>query len=105
MRRAGAGGPGDGRSAAEQAKNVKARVIVEGANGPTTPAADAILNEKGVFVVPDILANGGGVVVSYFEWVQDLQRLFWNEREINHRLEELLDGAFGEVLAMAKREA
>ncbi|MHB0878162.1 MAG: Glu/Leu/Phe/Val family dehydrogenase [Anaerolineae bacterium] len=88
----------------EEAKNVRARVITEGANGPTTPAADEILNAAGVFVVPDILANCGGVVVSYFEWVQDIQRLFWHEREINHRLEELLDVAFGEVLARSQKD-
>jgi len=82
----------------EEAKNLRARIVVEGANGPTTPAADDVLNKAGVFLVPDILANSGGVIVSYFEWVQDIQRLFWHEREINHRLEELLEGAFSEVL-------
>jgi glutamate dehydrogenase (NAD(P)+) len=88
----------------EVAKDVKARIISEGANGPTTPAADEILQQKDVFVVPDILANSGGVIVSYFEWVQDIQRLFWHEREINRRLEELLDVAFGEVLTTARKE-
>ena len=88
----------------EVAKDIKARIISEGANGPTTPAADDILQQKGVFIVPDILANSGGVIVSYFEWVQDFQRLFWHEREINRRLEELLDVAFGEVLSAARKE-
>jgi glutamate dehydrogenase (NAD(P)+) len=88
----------------EQAAKVQARIIVEGANGPTTPAADKVLDEKEVLVIPDILANSGGVVVSYFEWVQDIQRLFWNETEINHRLEELLDKAFGEVITLARKE-
>jgi glutamate dehydrogenase (NAD(P)+) len=88
---------------AEEATNVRARIISEGANGPTTPAADEILNAAGVTIVPDILANSGGVIVSYFEWVQDLQRLFWHEGEINHRLEGLLDGAFSEVLACSQK--
>jgi len=88
----------------EVAKDIKARIISEGANGPTTPAADDILQQKDVFIVPDILANSGGVIVSYFEWVQDFQRLFWHEREINRRLEELLDVAFGEVLSAARKE-
>jgi glutamate dehydrogenase (NAD(P)+) len=88
----------------EDATNVRARIVCEGANGPTTPAADEILAGKDVLVVPDILANCGGVVVSYFEWVQDIQHLFWHEREINRRLEDLLDGAFGEVLTTARKE-
>jgi glutamate dehydrogenase (NAD(P)+) len=72
------------------ASRVKARLVVEAANGPTTPEADAILNERGITVVPDILANAGGVTVSYFEWVQDLQRFFWAEDEINQRLETIM---------------
>jgi glutamate dehydrogenase (NAD(P)+) len=83
---------------------VKAKIIIEGANGPTTPEADAILNENGVFVVPDILANAGGVVVSYFEWVQDLQSFFWEEDEVNLRLRRIMTRSFEEVHAMSAQE-
>ena len=86
------------------APDVKARIIVEGANAPTTPEASEILNDKGVFVVPDILANAGGVVVSYFEWVQSVQAFFWSEDEVNHQLQKVMDSAFGEVLEMSQRE-
>jgi len=86
------------------APDVKARIIVEGANAPTTPEASEILNDKGVFVVPDILANAGGVVVSYFEWVQGVQAFFWSEDEVNHQLQRVMDSAFGEVLEMSQRE-
>jgi glutamate dehydrogenase (NAD(P)+) len=79
------------------AADVRARMVVEGANGPTTPGADAILRGRGVAVVPDILANAGGVVVSYFEWVQNLQQLRWGEGEVNERLDQRLTAAFGEV--------
>jgi glutamate dehydrogenase (NAD(P)+) len=85
------------------ARNVKARVIVEGANGPTTPEADEILQEKGVFLVPDILANAGGVTVSYFEWVQDLQSFFWSEHEVNQKLAAIMQRAFKEVLEVAQQ--
>ncbi|MDE2292777.1 MAG: Glu/Leu/Phe/Val dehydrogenase [Elusimicrobia bacterium] len=84
------------------ASKIKARYIVEGANGPTSTEADAILNERGVIVVPDILANAGGVTVSYFEWVQDIQRFFWAEDEINNRLEQVMVRSFNAV--DAKRE-
>jgi glutamate dehydrogenase (NAD(P)+) len=79
---------------------VKAGVVLEGANGPTTPEADAILEGNGVLVVPDILANAGGVVVSYFEWVQGLQELFWTEAEVNERLQSIVGRAFGETWAL-----
>jgi glutamate dehydrogenase (NAD(P)+) len=87
------------------ATRVQAKMIVEGANGPTTPEADAILAEKGVYVVPDILANAGGVIVSYFEWVQDLQSFFWEEDEINQRLRRIMARGFQEVSAIAERDA
>jgi len=87
------------------APGVKAKLIVEGANGPTTPEADAIFREKGVFLVPDILANAGGVTVSYFEWVQDLQSFFWSEHEVNQKLGAIMQRAFREVLetSLAKK--
>jgi glutamate dehydrogenase (NAD(P)+) len=81
------------------AADIKARIVVEGANGPTTPEADAILNDNGVFVVPDVLANAGGVTVSYFEWVQDLQHFFWTEDEINERLHRIMRDSFSRVLS------
>ena len=81
----------------EVAPNVKAKVIIEGANGPTTVEGDAILKGKGVIVVPDILANSGGVVVSYFEWVQNLQNFYWTEEKVNSELEEIMTRAFAEV--------
>lgn len=84
------------------ANNIKAKIIVEGANGPTTPEADVILNKKGVILVPDILANAGGVVVSYFEWVQDLQSFFWEEGEINANLERIMVSAFKDVMDMSE---
>jgi glutamate dehydrogenase (NAD(P)+) len=83
------------------AHKLRARILAEGANAPTTPAAEAILRDAGVFVIPDILANAGGVVVSYFEWVQDLQFYFWTEREINLRLREIMREAFQRVHAAA----
>jgi glutamate dehydrogenase (NAD(P)+) len=76
------------------APHIKARIVVEGANGPTTPAADDILRERGIIVVPDVLANAGGVTVSYFEWVQDFSSFFWDEAEINKRLEKIMVEAF-----------
>jgi len=89
----------------KNAARLQCRILAEGANGPTTPAADAILHDKGVFVIPDILANAGGVVVSYFEWVQDLQNFFWNESEVNNKLREILVKAFQEVLAMSQKHS
>jgi glutamate dehydrogenase (NAD(P)+) len=85
------------------AHKVRARIMAEGANAPTTPTADAILRELGVFVIPDILANAGGVTVSYFEWVQDLQFYFWTEREINLRLRDIMSGAFQRVHAAGQQ--
>ena len=82
----------------KNAPRVKAKIIVEGANGPTTPKADEILNDKGVFLVPDILANAGGVTVSYFEWVQNLQELIWSEEEVSDRLTRIMQKGFKEVL-------
>ncbi len=79
------------------ADRIRARLIVEAANSPVTLEADQILRDKGVFVVPDILANAGGVVVSYFEWVQDIQQFFWTEQEVNERLRQVIRRAFGEV--------
>jgi glutamate dehydrogenase (NAD(P)+) len=86
---------------AETAPKVKARLIVEGANGPTTPEADRIFKEKGITVIPDIMANAGGVTVSYFEWVQDRMGYFWRESEVNQRLEETLLENMHEVRAIA----
>lgn len=88
----------------ENADRLQCRILAEGANGPTTLEADAVLKEKGVFLIPDILANAGGVVVSYFEWVQDLQNFFWTEQEVNQKLREILVRAFREVLDMSQRE-
>jgi glutamate dehydrogenase (NAD(P)+) len=85
------------------AKDVKARIICEGANGPTTAGADKILEENGVFVIPDILANAGGVTVSYFEWVQDRGGYFWDEDTVNQRLERIMVESFEEVAGMAGR--
>jgi glutamate dehydrogenase (NAD(P)+) len=79
------------------ASRVRAQLVIEAANGPTTPEADRIFNDRGITVVPDILANAGGVTVSYFEWVQDLQRFFWAENEINHRLESIMERSYRSV--------
>jgi glutamate dehydrogenase (NAD(P)+) len=93
-----------GQITEKNADHVRARIVAEGANGPTTPEADQILAARGVPLIPDILANAGGVIVSYFEWVQGLQYHFWRESEINSRLQEIMTRAFNQVNAMAKRE-
>ncbi|HUQ42421.1 MAG TPA: Glu/Leu/Phe/Val dehydrogenase [Candidatus Limnocylindrales bacterium] len=85
------------------APKIKAKVIAEAANGPTSPEADRILFDRGVFLIPDILCNAGGVTVSYFEWVQDLQNLFWREATINARLKEVMVKSFNDVLDMYKK--
>ncbi|MGN6581817.1 MAG: Glu/Leu/Phe/Val family dehydrogenase, partial [Bordetella sp.] len=85
------------------AAKIRAKIVVEGANGPTTPAADDILHDNGVYLVPDVLANAGGVTVSYFEWVQDFSSFFWSEDEINQRLERLMREAYA-AIALTARE-
>lgn len=88
----------------ENAAGLKCRILVEGANGPTTLEADKILSEKGVLVIPDILANAGGVIVSYFEWVQDLQNFFWTEDEVNKKLNGMLTRSFHTVVELSRKE-
>ncbi len=92
----------EGQITRKNASAIKTKIVVEGANGPTTPEADEILAERGVLVVPDILANAGGVVVSYFEWVQDLQAYFWTEAEINAQLERIMVQSFAAVVGLAR---
>ena len=87
----------------DNAARIDCRILAEGANGPTTPEADAMLRNKEIFLIPDILANAGGVVVSYFEWVQDLQNFFWTEEEVNKKLRDILVKAFHEVLDMSQK--
>ncbi len=88
----------------DNAARVKARIICEGANGPVTPTADAVLEDKGVLILPDILANAGGVVVSYFEWVQGLQEYFWREDEVNAKLHDIVARAFEEAWQTKDRQ-
>jgi glutamate dehydrogenase (NAD(P)+) len=86
----------------ENAPRVQCRILAEAANGPTTPEADTVLNQKGIYVIPDVLCNAGGVTVSYFEWVQDLQQYFWDEAQVNAKLRELMRKAFHQVRSLAK---
>ncbi len=91
---------------ADLARRLRCRILAEGANGPTTPEADRVLAERndGIFVIPDVLCNAGGVIVSYFEWVQDLQQYFWSRDEVMDRLERALDRSWTMVVARAKRD-
>ena len=93
----------EGVLTAERARALRTRMVLEGANGPTLPEADAILDERGILVVPDVIANAGGVTVSYFEWVQDFSSFFWTEEEINARLDKILVGAFGRIWSDAQK--
>jgi len=86
----------------KNASKLKCRVLAEAANGPTTPDADKILNQSDIFVIPDVLCNAGGVTVSYFEWVQDMQQFFWDEAQVNQKLEQLMLKAFHQVRSLAK---
>jgi glutamate dehydrogenase (NAD(P)+) len=88
----------------ENAAKLKCQVLAEGANGPTTPEADEILKDSEIFIIPDVLCNAGGVTVSYFEWVQDIQQFFWDEAQINQKLEQLMLKAFHQVRSLAKEK-
>jgi glutamate dehydrogenase (NAD(P)+) len=91
----------EGQIDAELAEKLDTKIIVEGANGPTLPEADDVLATRGITVVPDVIANAGGVTVSYFEWVQDFSSFFWSEQEINARLENIMAAAFHAVAELA----
>ncbi len=93
----------EGQITRDNADLIRTRILVEGANGPTTPEADDILSAKGTIIVPDVVANAGGVTVSYFEWVQDFSSFFWTEQEINHRLEAMMRAAYAAVSAVARQ--
>lgn len=94
----------EGQITAQTARPIRAKFVIEGANGPTTPEGDAVLADKGIVVLPDILANAGGVIVSYFEWVQDLQFFFWEEDQVRERLQRVITRAYREVCARAQKE-
>ena len=87
---------------AANAGRLRCRILAEAANGPTTPEADAILNESDIFIIPDVLCNAGGVTVSYFEWVQDIQQFLWSEEQVNQKLQELMLRAFRRVFDLAQ---
>ena len=89
----------------DNAHAIRSRIVVEGANGPTTPAADDILRERGIVVVPDVIANAGGVIVSYFEWVQDISSFFWSEDEINHRLQRIMQDALASAWDISEQRS
>src|SRR5439155_46459 len=84
------------------AGKLRCRVLAEGANGPTTPEADAVLADSDIFIIPDVLCNAGGVTVSYFEWVQDIQQFLWSEQQVNQKLEELMLKAFNQVIHLSR---
>src|SRR5437588_10888958 len=89
----------------KNAHQLRCRVLAEAANGPTTPEADAILNDADMFIIPDILCNAGGVTVSYFEWVQDIQQFLWSEEQVHEKLQELMLRAFHQVRALARERS
>lgn len=95
----------EGQITRHNADSIRAAIVVEGANGPTTPEADDILASKGTIIVPDVVANAGGVTVSYFEWVQDFSSFFWTETEINHRLEAMMRSAYTSISAVAREHS
>ena len=89
----------------KNAAQIKCRILAEAANGPTTPEADEILNQRPeIFVIPDILCNAGGVIVSYFEWVQDLQSFFWGETEVVDKLFRILENAYTQIVSLSKKQ-
>ena len=95
----------NGRLPGQTPRKIQCRILAEAANGPTTPEADVILDQRPeIFVIPDILCNAGGVVVSYFEWVQDLQSFFWTETEVMDKLFRILEGAFTQTLALSRKQ-